>query len=413
MVSASYCLKISSMRPHLQMTQVTAGFKSCVSSGQGHYACNLSATVGGSTVEKSMGCRALLFSSDAEAAAVLRKGLVEIDLAVDHCSDPATALEKLAATAYSAVVIDTPEAPVRNGVLRQLRCTPLNKNTMVIATVIGQGNGPHVFGMGANFVLYRPLDEDRVRASMRAANRLIPREKRRSFRAPVNAAADISCPAIESASATLLDLSEEGLSLQCELGLPQQSKIYFRFTLPGQIKAIQLSGETMWQDAAGRVGIRFVDVPQSAKRLMKEWLDLRLSVVQSKVKVEVPAGQPGPLATSPSDRRTESRHSCHLGAEVYRAGRDIPHRCILTDISVGGCYVEMPSPFSVGTSVEVVVRTNTFKFVSAGSVQTVNRAFGMGVAFATQTPEQRVLLHKLIKIAFEGREAEADAILKF
>jgi hypothetical protein len=264
--------------------------------------------------------------------------------------------------------------------------------------------------MGANFVLYRPIEESRVQTSLQAANRLILRDKRRARRMPVDAEADISCPAVESAAARLLDLSDDGLSLQCGRGLPEQTKIYFRFTLPGQTKPVQLSGQTMWQDYMGRAGIRFVAVPQSARRLMKEWLDLRLSIAESGVRVEIP--ETGRAPDSPLDRRTESRHPCRMGVELYRKGRDIPHHCVLTDISVGGCYVEMPAPFSVGTKVEVVVRMDNFKFVSPGTVQAVNRAFGMGIAFATQSPEQLALLQKLIKIAFQEREADTDEILE-
>jgi hypothetical protein len=66
----------------------------------------------------------------------------------------------------------------------------------------------------------------------------------------------------------------------------------------------------------------------------------------------------------------------------------------------------------VGTKVEVVVRMDNFKFVSPGTVQAVNRAFGMGIAFATQSPEQLALLQKLIKIAFQEREADTDEILE-
>lgn len=358
-----------------------------------------------------MACRALLFSSDANAAAILRAGLAEIDLQVDECREPAAAIQYLASSIYSAVVIDTPERPVRDGVLRQLRYSPLNKETVVVVTISSQGLASHAFSEGANFVLHRPIDEQGTRVSLRAVNDMIQRDKRRARRTPVFADANISFPAVESARVRLLDLSEQGLSLQFERDLPQRSKIYFRFTLPGQAKSIQLSGETTWQDSGGRVGIRFVDVPQSARRLMKEWLELRLSLEESKVRVEVGKGQPLPAAYS-TDRRNESRHACRLGVDIYRVGKDAPHRCMLTDIGPGGCYVEMPSTFSVGTKIQLVVRTQDIKFVSAGTVRSENRAFGMGIAFETHTPEQAELLQKLIAIASQEKEADADEVVK-
>ncbi len=90
-----------------------------------------------------------------------------------------------------------------------------------------------------------------------------------------------------------------------------------------------------------------------------------------------------------------------------------PHRCVLSDISVGGCYVEMPSPFPSGTTVDIVVKTHRFQFRSHGVVQVVNRGFGMGVEFGTQTSQQREQVQQLIKMVFASREADADPVLRF
>ena len=360
-----------------------------------------------------MSGRALVFSSDSNAARVLRDALDEAGFSVDVCKQVADTLENLANEKFSVVVIDAADTRERDGILRQLRCTPGNKEALAVAALSTQAHAATAFALGANVLLYRPLSPDRVQSSLRAATRMIHRDKRQSRRTSVHAAADLSCPSVESAPATLLDLSNDGLSLQCERGLPTQSKIYLRFTLPGQTKSIQLSGETMWQDANGRAGIRFVHVPKSAAVMLKEWLDFKLSLHESKVRVELPLKRSGRLASSASDRRTESRHTCRLGVDVYRAGNKVPHRCVLNDISVGGFYVEMTAPFPVGTAVEIIVRTNDFKFTSAGTVQKMDRGFGMGVAFATQTAVQRAQVLELIKIAFQQREADGDAILRF
>ncbi len=359
-----------------------------------------------------MSAQALVFSSDASAARVLRQALEEAELSVDCCMDAAATLDSLSTEKYSLVVLDGPDSRERDGLLRQLRCTPLNKDALAVAVLSTQLHAPAAFALGANFLLYRPLLPDRVRSSVRAAVRLIQRDKRQGRRTSVHALADVSCPAVESAPATLLDLSGNGLCLHCERSLPAQSKVYLRFTLPGQTKSVQLSGETMWQDWKGRIGIRFVDVPQATRRMLGEWLEHNLSLRESKVRVELPTTRSGLSSKPASDRRGESRHACRLGADLYRSGNDVPHRCTLTDIGVGGFYVEMTAPFPVGTPVKVVIRTKEFKFASAGTVQKVDCGFGMGVAFATQTALQRTQVCQLIKIVFRDREADGDPILK-
>jgi DNA-binding response OmpR family regulator len=360
-----------------------------------------------------MPASALLVSGDTTTASIIGPVLGEFDLSVQECRDLAVAERKLAAESFEVVVIDAPESAGGHDLLQKLRHSGPSRNALVIFVADLQTNVRNFFAAGANLVLYRPVVAERARASIRAASHLIGREKRRYPRSAVHAKAEISYSAVESAPATLVDLSEHGLAIQCERQLPNKTKVYFRFTLPGQMKWIQLSGETMWQDSTGRAGIRFIDVPQSARRLLKDWLSLHSSVQQSRVTVDLPASHPGPLPTSPNDRRGESRHACQLGADVYRSGTNVPHRCQLTDISVGGCYVEMPSPFESGTSVEIVVRTQKFKFHSTGVVQVVNRGFGMGVEFGTQTAQQREQVQQLIKMVFQAREAESDPVLRF
>src|SRR5208337_5016347 len=78
--------------------------------------------------------------------------------------------------------------------------------------------------------------------------------------------------------------------------------------------------------------------------------------------------EPGPeskdatLVSNAGNRRGKWRFACKLGAEVYRLGSDVPNRCTLSDISEGGCYVEMPTPLSAQSGVEILVRTADTKF---------------------------------------------------
>jgi hypothetical protein len=200
--------------------------------------------------------------------------------------------------------------------------------SLLVGIVSAQSNVRGTFTAGANFVLYRPISPDRARASLRAASHLIRRDKRRHPRMPVHAQASVSYPAVENAPATLIDLSEEGLALQCEQRLPTKTKVYFRFNLPGQLRWIQLAGETVWQDSSGRAGIRFVQVPHFARLLLQDWLGARALLQQSKVTIQMPPIPAAPSGLSASDRREKARHACQLGVEVYRLAAERAQRSI-------------------------------------------------------------------------------------
>jgi hypothetical protein len=111
------------------------------------------------------------------------------------------------------------------------------------------------------------------------------------------------------------------------------------------------------------------------------------------------------LRSKPGNRRTQSRHACRLGADVYRIGVPVPNRCSLTDISSGGCYVEMPTPMPAGTQVEIVVRVEEMKLRLQGVVQSVHPGFGMGVQLTLKTAEHQDHLQSLIRLLEESAQA--------
>jgi len=170
--------------------------------------------------------------------------------------------------------------------------------------------------------------------------------------------------------------------------------VYLQFSVPGHASHVRLSGEAAWQDASGRVGIRFADVPQTSRHVLKEWLKARQAEAALK-DANKPVGL-GLLSVSASDRRVKSRLACRLGADVYSIGSNVPHRCSLSDIGTGGCYVETTEPFPAGTEVEIVVRTHELKLRVQGTVQTMHTGFGMGVQFTLNTSEERVQVEQLI-----------------
>jgi len=191
--------------------------------------------------------------------------------------------------------------------------------------------------------------------------------------------------------------------------------VYFQFALPGQEQAVRLSGEVAWQDASGRTGIRFVDVPQASRRLMHAWL-LQNSFRQ---KQERPTPPIAPVqrvdpetksgvktgtkdAGLGSNRRGERRFPCKLGAELYRLGSTVPNRCTLSDISEGGCYVEMPSPLTGQNGVEIVVRTNEMKLKIRGQALAVHPGFGMGVRFMFDDDAEREEVLRLLALLATG-----------
>ncbi len=355
-----------------------------------------------------MALTSLVVCADAPAVRVLSRILSELGIQVEQSRDLSAALTRMQAQAFDAVLVDCEDESAALDLVRRARRQPANQTALVIALVDGSNDVREVFARGANFVLYKPISEERANHSLRAARGLMRRERRRNQRVALHSDASIAYANIEDAPVTLLDLSEEGIAIQSQRPLPPKGKVYFQFALPGRVSDVRLSGEVMWQDSSGRAGIRFAGVPHSSRKALTDWLRMNASRnletaagVPSSPKYGVgdSAGGLGLLSVSSSDRRNRSRRACRLSADIFRQGSGVPVRSVLSDISTGGCYVETTEPFPSGTALEILVRTNEMKLRLKGIVQASHPGFGMGISFNVQTAEEREQVQRLIATA--------------
>ena len=361
-----------------------------------------------------MELRVLLVCPDQDSANLLTLILPEMGMVAEHSASLSRGLEQLDGQRFDAIILDYRADASSQEFLTRWRQSSKNRDTMLIAIVDGEFNARPAFGMGANFVLYRPLSAERTRVSLRAARGLMRRERRRAPRTPVSSNANLAYPGAGELTATLNDLSDGGTSLTTADRLPPACKVYFEFALPGQQQLVRLSGEVAWQDSTGRTGVRFLDVPQASRRLMQAWLQQhssgRTPAQSSQPSVPAPAldyksAKPNTdlaQGASAGNRRGERRLACKIGAEVYRLGTNVPNRCTLSDISEGGCYVEMPSPLSGQSGVEILVRTSEMKLKVRGQVLATHPGFGMGVRFVFRDSVEREEILRLLAVLSAG-----------
>lgn len=373
---------------------------------------------------------ALLVCTDKAAAEVLSRVLKELSIQVEACPDFARASIRAAQERFDAIIIDAQSSAEVLSLLRDTRTSRLNDATLAVAVVPSQESIRELFSMGVNFVLYKPVAYDRALSSLRAARAVMRKEKRKNARAAVHTHATVDYANVQQEKATLVNLAPGGMAVLFGKKLPPTSKVYFHFNLPGQSASVRLSGQVVWQDWNGCGGVQFVDVPKASRKLLDEFLNDRLPKEEEKqeffdvndiiVEMEEPLGmsvisrertlrhgEAGVAEVAPSvdstatvadadNRRAQTRYSCRIGAEVYRTGTSVPNHCCLTDLSFGGCYLEVPLPFPPGSSVEILVRTYELKLRLRGIVQATHPGYGMGVAFELKTKEEQANVKKLI-----------------
>ena len=67
----------------------------------------------------------------------------------------------------------------------------------------------------------------------------------------------------------------------------------------------------------------------------------------------------------------------------------------VTDISLGGCYVEMLVPLPVDTAVEIVLKPEGAILEASGKVRSSQTGLGMGIAFTGMRPADFEKLQRL------------------
>src|ERR1700726_1675578 len=70
----------------------------------------------------------------------------------------------------------------------------------------------------------------------------------------------------------ILDLSEQGLSMQTVVPLEADRFVQLRLDLPDSDTHLETTGYIAWADALGRAGVRFSDLPVEARQRLDEWL---------------------------------------------------------------------------------------------------------------------------------------------
>ena len=312
-----------------------------------------------------MNLQSLVVADDEKTVRVLRRVLGDLEIDIEHCSDPEAAVQQLTRNRFEAVIVDCTDMATAGRVLKSSRLAPCNRRAVALAIVDANMPLRTAFDMGAHFVLYKPISAERAKTSFRAARALMKRERRRNTRVPVEIPVTVRVNDGQS-PATSLDLGEGGLAVKFAHRPQNLNSISVHFTLPGTTHTVECIGEVAWENSTRQVGIRFVDLLPESRDELKSWLE---------------------------------SHSPDFEKD------DPPTPCKLADFSTGGCYLESTSPFPVRTRVILSHQIGGLRMQVEGAVRVMHPEHGMGVEFAKRTPQQKEQAKKFVR-AFAGTDLD-------
>ena len=303
-----------------------------------------------------MGLKSLVLCSDDKIVRVLRRVLGDLEIEADLAPASDLALRKLTRQRFEAIIVDSSEAGAAD-VLRSARTAPCNKHAVAIALADPSVALRSVFDSGAHFVLYKPVMMERAKSTFRAARALMKSERRRNVRVPVQIPVTIHTSGKREMWVKTVDLSEGGMAVAMSGRHRPSGTWQIQFTLPGMDAPIALQAEFAWEGSKEQAGLRFLQVPPDTTLKLREWL-----------KQNSPDAEPD----------------------------DPPIRCQLTDLSLGGCYLEVSSPFPARSRVSVLMRAGEVEARVQGVVRIMHPDSGMGVEFMQSTAEHRAAIESFL-----------------
>ena len=81
------------------------------------------------------------------------------------------------------------------------------------------------------------------------------------------------------------------------------------------------------------------------------------------------------------ERRHHPRYSVHVPVEIHEDNSNVPMRLETTDISRGGCYIQLMIPLSVGIRLHMTLWIDGSPVIAKGLVVTRHPQFGNGIMF--------------------------------
>jgi len=321
-----------------------------------------------------MSLQSLVLCSDETIMRVLRRVLSDLEISIEQCATADSAVRRLTRQRFEAVIVDCSDEDAAASVLSSVRSAPCNKHAVAMAIIDGQKAVRSAFALGAHFVLYKPVSAERARTSFRAARALMKVERRRNTRVAIEIPVllGLGNGAVQQ-KATTSDLSEGGMAVYLARRAQKSGAFRIKFTLPGTECVVECAGEVAWENGGSQVGIRFVDLASELRTQLKAWL---------------------------------ARHSPEIEKE------DPPVPCKLTDLSLGGCYLEMATPFPAGTRVVLGMRMAELRVRVEGVVRVMHPEIGMGVEFIRTTGQQREHVEKLIQALMNSNGALPELVVE-
>jgi CheY-like chemotaxis protein len=217
---------------------------------------------------------AAVLCHDDRSLRTLEGTLQELGITLMNCPSERHALESIMTGNCSTLIVDF-DLPGARELMRMADLLPATQkpNLLAVSSRAWPGTG-EAFQSGAGRILYKPLDPELAKESLKPAKKSGKANHRRSARYEVKTLVYLE---LESGTipALTIDIGEHGLAVQATDPLPMSSNLSFRCLLPGTNVTLHGHADVIWASDQGRAGLFFSKLAPAARKHLKNWLHKR------------------------------------------------------------------------------------------------------------------------------------------
>lgn len=239
---------------------------------------NLFIPQAGADNTRVMQLRCLLVGLDDVHVRPMRAALNTIGVRCEYVTY-STGADRVQKGRYEAIVLMYDGSPAAADMVQRVRSGVSNRDSVIflMSTTTSQTTA---FRVRANFFITPPVTEQSVITTFKAAYGLLVRSRSRWHRETVTGQAFLNLGLIKNVPASMVNLSQGGMSIKCSQILRQQQLVLVRFGLPGTADLLCVSAQVVWTRPDGTVGLRFNDVPEPTAKVLRNWVEEKLELAK-------------------------------------------------------------------------------------------------------------------------------------
>jgi Tfp pilus assembly protein PilZ len=234
----------------------------------------------------------LLYGSNTGLLQTMKEILSSFAIQTEIYTEIGSALDVVTHRKLDVVIVDWDKENDPTRVVHNARKSSPNRNSTIVA-MVDAGSETHALLVGANFMIYKPVDLERARRCMRAAYGTMLQERRRAARVSVDIPVVAKVSDLGIIGARVSDISVGGVALHCDQTLQIGREISLVLSLPHTYDMVRINGKVVNGNEAGRAGVRFSFVPDEDLSALERWLATELAKLEV---AEMPLSEAGAIS---------------------------------------------------------------------------------------------------------------------